>query len=264
MASRVNFNIPQIQRSSRRVPVEQIIAIQGHNPVAAGIDTAGQALSAALMKRAELKRQMGEKAADRDLVIQKMAQDKMLAENKEANMQRYREGMLGVAQSRAANTGMGRPLPQDTVRALTQADTAISQLQKADLQYKPSFTGPVQGWVANSPLRKVPFIGDAIANPERSIFHQNIGLAVKKFLYSEAGKQLSDAERMSMEQFLAQPNIPDIEFRAQLKNMVGIMKEANMRLRSNLTQTGYRVPGQMPMFYGGGGDELAAMGLVEE
>lgn len=57
------FQIPQgrssrpIQIPKRQVPVEQIIATEGYNPVASGIDVAGQAIGSALLRRAELRRQ---------------------------------------------------------------------------------------------------------------------------------------------------------------------------------------------------------------
>lgn len=57
--ARVQFNVPQIQRRERRVPLQEIIAVQGQNPLAGGID----ALSAALQKRAELERQAQQVAA---------------------------------------------------------------------------------------------------------------------------------------------------------------------------------------------------------
>lgn len=47
----------QIQPVRRNIPLEQIIAVEGLNPVAAGIETAGNAIGQAITKRAELRRQ---------------------------------------------------------------------------------------------------------------------------------------------------------------------------------------------------------------
>jgi len=46
----------------RSVPLEQIVAVEGYNPLAAGVETAGQSIGQALLKRAEL-RQQGEQLA---------------------------------------------------------------------------------------------------------------------------------------------------------------------------------------------------------
>lgn len=49
--------VRQIQTQQRKIPLEQIIAIQGQSPLATGIETAGDVLGAAIQKRAELQRQ---------------------------------------------------------------------------------------------------------------------------------------------------------------------------------------------------------------
>ena len=48
---------PSIQVSRRRVPMEQIIDIQGQNPLAQGIDVAGNVIGQALQQRAALRKQ---------------------------------------------------------------------------------------------------------------------------------------------------------------------------------------------------------------
>lgn len=50
-------NVRQIQTQQRRIPIEQIIAIEGQSPIATGIETAGNVLGQALTRRAELQRQ---------------------------------------------------------------------------------------------------------------------------------------------------------------------------------------------------------------
>lgn len=49
--------IRQIQTQKRNIPLEQIIAINGYNPLAAGVETAGNAIGSVISKRAELRRQ---------------------------------------------------------------------------------------------------------------------------------------------------------------------------------------------------------------
>lgn len=51
------LNLRQIQLSQRRVPLEQIVAVKGQNPVATGIDQAGAIVGKALERRAQLRQQ---------------------------------------------------------------------------------------------------------------------------------------------------------------------------------------------------------------
>jgi len=55
----------QIQTTKRNIPLEQIIAIHGYNPLAEGIETTGNVLGQAILKRAELRKQ-GEDLARKD------------------------------------------------------------------------------------------------------------------------------------------------------------------------------------------------------
>ena len=59
---RTRLNIRQIEQQKRNVPLQEIIAIEGQNPLAMGIETAGNVIGQALTKRAELRRQ-GEQLA---------------------------------------------------------------------------------------------------------------------------------------------------------------------------------------------------------
>ena len=56
------LGVRQIRTEKRRVPIEQIIAVQGQSPVATGIETAGNVIGQALQQRAALRRQ-GEQLA---------------------------------------------------------------------------------------------------------------------------------------------------------------------------------------------------------
>lgn len=65
----MNFNLPQkrlnikeIQTTKRNIPLEQIISVEGQNPLAQGIETAGNVVGNALAKRAQL-REQGEQLA---------------------------------------------------------------------------------------------------------------------------------------------------------------------------------------------------------
>ncbi len=49
--------VRQIQTTKRNIPLEQIIAVNGFNPLAAGIDTSANAIGSTITKRAELRRQ---------------------------------------------------------------------------------------------------------------------------------------------------------------------------------------------------------------
>lgn len=51
------LNIRQIQTQQRKVPLEQILAVEGQNPLATGVETFGNVLSQTIAKRAELQRQ---------------------------------------------------------------------------------------------------------------------------------------------------------------------------------------------------------------
>lgn len=65
----MEFNLPkkrqqvrQIQTTKRNVPLEQIIAVGGYNPLAQGIEVSGNVIGSTLTKRAELRRE-GEQLA---------------------------------------------------------------------------------------------------------------------------------------------------------------------------------------------------------
>jgi len=51
------LNVRNIQIPRRNIPLDQIIAVEGQNPLATGIETAGNVLGEAILKRAELRRQ---------------------------------------------------------------------------------------------------------------------------------------------------------------------------------------------------------------
>ena len=51
------LGVRQIATQKRKVPLEQIIAVQGQSPIATGIETAGAVIGQALSRRAELQRQ---------------------------------------------------------------------------------------------------------------------------------------------------------------------------------------------------------------
>lgn len=55
--------VRQIQIQKRQVPIEQIMAVRGQSPVAAGIDEVGKVLGGALQRQAELRRQGQQVAA---------------------------------------------------------------------------------------------------------------------------------------------------------------------------------------------------------
>lgn len=56
------LNVRQIQTTKRHIPLEQIMAVEGFNPLAQGIETTGNVIGQALQKRAAL-RQQGEQLA---------------------------------------------------------------------------------------------------------------------------------------------------------------------------------------------------------
>lgn len=56
-------SLQPIQITKRNIPLEQIIAVQGQNPLATGIETAGNAVSQALQKRNQM-RQQGQQIAE--------------------------------------------------------------------------------------------------------------------------------------------------------------------------------------------------------
>lgn len=57
----------QIQTQKRNIPIDQIINIEGYNPWAKGIETAGNVIGQAITKRAELRRQGEQLARMEDL-----------------------------------------------------------------------------------------------------------------------------------------------------------------------------------------------------
>ena len=74
MAFEIQRRIPvrQIQTQKRNIPLDQIIAIEGQNPVAKGVETLGNVLGTALQQRADLRRQ-GEQLAKMEALAGKEA-----------------------------------------------------------------------------------------------------------------------------------------------------------------------------------------------
>lgn len=64
------LNVRQVAIPKRTVPLEQIIAVQGQNPLAQGIETAGNIIGQTLARRAQL-RQQGEQIAQLSKIIGK-------------------------------------------------------------------------------------------------------------------------------------------------------------------------------------------------
>lgn len=52
---RLQLNIPQIQRSQRQIPLDEIVAVQGNNPLAQGISSVGSTVSKVLNERRKIK-----------------------------------------------------------------------------------------------------------------------------------------------------------------------------------------------------------------
>lgn len=76
----MSFDLPQrriatrqVQTQKRNVPLEQILAVQGQNPLATGIETAGNALGQVLAKKADLIRQGQQLAQQKNNDLQEMA-----------------------------------------------------------------------------------------------------------------------------------------------------------------------------------------------
>ena len=74
------LNIRQIQTQQRKVPLEQILAVEGQNPLATGVETFGNVLSQTIAKRAELQRQGQELAMAKANELEKF--------NREAGLKR--------------------------------------------------------------------------------------------------------------------------------------------------------------------------------
>ena len=148
---------------------------------------------------------------------------------------------------------------------ISKGDTAVKELKNSQLQYDESFTGPIQGRLSSLEsvpgISKVPFIGKQVVNPERAKFNQNVEFGIVKFLYSEAGKQLSDEERKYVRSVINEPSKDDVVFKARLDNAIRIVDEANDRYKKVLKGTGYNVPGmEEKVSY----DDLIKEGLVSE
>lgn len=263
------------QSRKRDVPVEAILRVLGNNPYAKALDVSGEALSQAIQQRAELRRnanaitQMAQAAGEeaptdpRGLTPSSYGsvlqlKDKRSAENREqkrfdAEMKFKRDQLASLDKHRAALAAakqqqMGKILPQDTINKIANSNTAISEIKNAVNSYNPSFTGPIQGRLSaleSVPgATKIPFIGKQIANPDRATFTQNLKFGITKFLYSEAGKQLSDQERNFVMDVINNPAADDTIFKAKLDNAFRMMDEANGRYLTLLSDSGYRVPGR--------------------
>ena len=230
-----------------RVPIEQIIAVQGENPYANAINQISPVISQPLQKRAALRREAQSvgaigKATGMDMTGVKDSQTALSLAQLSA-LKNYRDGLLNLK----GGAGGRRILPQDSVNKIAQADTALAQIGKAKEGYNPSYVGPLQGRLSKLQsvpgAKNIPFVGGLINDPKRAKFNQDLKFGITKFLYSEAGKQLSDQERTFVMEVLNNPNAEDDIFKAQMDNAYDILKEAQSRYKKTLYDSGYRVPG---------------------
>lgn len=169
----------QIQTTKRNIPLEQIIAVEGYNPLAEGIQVAGVSVGSALTKRAELRRQ-GEQLAKLEA------------------LGGFESGQLGgldpsVAASFASANRKQKTDVQEEVRKLAQANTKIRGLE-AQFGYKPGELGDDHA----SALMKV--------QNDNLIKRQNQGAAAENRKLRE--EQFNEKQLMSYSKQLQATGIP--------------------------------------------------------
>lgn len=267
----------QIQITKRQIPIEQIIAIQGRSPVATGIETAGNVLGQALARKAELQRQ-GEMLAraeaqdlakfNREAELKRELQQNALSAREGTNDKKpvklqfagldeagnpivfnpdtgnLQTGGRATSSSGALLPKQKKVLPGAVLQDIKNQESAISLLEKA-AQTSPEIiersTGFFGGKVAPA-LSKVPGVGAPFRDPQRAVFQQNVKTGLLKFLYSEAGKQLSDPERLAVTDAIGSVDQPSEQFTPLLNNAIGIIKGAQQRYQESLGGSGYLMP----------------------
>jgi hypothetical protein len=301
-----------IERQRRNIPVEQIIRTKGFNPLAAGIETAGNVLAQAMQQRNTLKRKMrqnetiekaynlspGELSGIEDIQTA-LSVGKYIAESRRPTVvniigdngqerqitippgsrfggnvkepgisanargtwvnegrdpqsglpvlrnNKTRQAVLGKMPE---GVGQGALLPkqqkiltQGALQDIKNHESAISLLKNAQ-QTAPEImarsVGLFGGKVAPA-LSKLPGVGKPFRDPERAVFQQNVKTGLLKFLYSEAGKQLSDPERINVEQAIGSVDTPIEEFKPKLDNAIQIIESAQRRYTQSLSGAGY-------------------------
>lgn len=281
------LNIRQIRNEKQKIPIDQIIAIEGHSPIATGISTAGNVIGQALLRRAAL-RQEGEALARQQQQVNQLANflgERPIAEPVGLSPELY---LSAVKQKRLSNmppsdkglqfAGLdefGNPvvfnpntgalqtgnrqtnsqgallpkqkkvLPSSVLQDVKNQESAISLLENAAAtspEIMKRSVGMYGGSIAPA-LSKIPGVGVPFRDPERAVFQQNVKTGFLKFLYSEAGKQLSDPERIAVQDAIGSVETPMEEFVPKLNGALSIIKSAQSRYMESLGESGYIAPG---------------------
>jgi hypothetical protein len=131
----------QINVQQRKIPLQEILAVEGHNPIAAGLDVAGASIGEALAKRAALQQQGRQLAA-----LAAMAGEQLPEGGTDLTPDMYEKGLAlkttrDAKTSEAANKRVDRELELEKVRRgykeiLPDGSTRVYEgVQDAQIEY---------------------------------------------------------------------------------------------------------------------------------
>lgn len=260
---RRRIDVKQIQTQKRKVPIEQIIAVQGQSPVATGIETAGNVIGQALMRRGQL-RQEGEKLAQHQANFEREME---LKERQAMGGGMGRGGATGYFVPRGVDPQSGRPiysnskqpglfyddmtpyqgtapgklvlqtLPSEQVEKESQLSTLKLAAEKISASYDPSFVGPIA-----SRTGKLGQAFDMTASPEKASFYGNVADLRNQLVYLRSGKQINEQEYKRLLAAMPNEGLSPIDFTQKLNNFYQLLDTIISSRQATLQGTGYRLP----------------------
>lgn len=274
------LNVRQIQTQQRRIPLEQILAVEGQSPISTGIEVAGDVLGKTLQKRAELKRQ-GEQLAKLETLAGQQPgsfeglDPSMAASFTEMAMKKKNEqellqqglgsrGGTGYITPRGVDTQSGRPVYSNSKKAGLFYDDGTQfkdQPGKLNLQALPEAQIEKESSLATLKfaLDKIKssydpeYVGpigsrigkgkqyiEGAATPEATDFYSNVADLRNQIVYLRSGKQINETEYKRLLDALPNENLSPTDFSQRLSNTVKMIQEIESSRQKALSGSGYR------------------------
>lgn len=262
--------VRQIQTQQRKIPLEQIIAIQGQSPLATGIETAGDVLGAAIQKRAELQRQGQQLAIQQQMEENKYArelqgQKELLALKNNTQEGGGRGGSTGYFVPRGVNVENGRSvfsnskmpgyyyddmtrapdtalgkavlqtLPSEQIEQESKMDTLSLALEKVKESYSDDLVGPVASRVGKAKQYVEP-----LANEQAANFYSNMSDMRNQIVYLRSGKQINQEEYKRLLDSIPNETTSATDFKVRLANFEQLKDTILASRQKNFQGTGYR------------------------
>lgn len=266
--------IRQIQTQKRNIPIEQIIAVRGQNPMAQGIEVAGNLIGQALQQRASSRRQ-GEELAKLEVLAGQPegsfqgldpSTATTLAMQQIKNKQKTETpDPSGYFIPRGVDPKTNRPvyssskkpglfyddmtpfsggapgkltlqtMPSEQVEKETQIETLKLAADKIKSSYDPSFVGPIA-----SKVGKGKQYVEGLATPKAATFYGNISDLRNQLVYLRSGKQINEEEYKRLLDAMPNEGRSSTDFETKLGNFNQLLDTIISSRKNNLEGTGYR------------------------